>query len=553
MMNSPALGIAYVIWLKARWVIGGMLLFILLLALAIRLILFPDVVQQILCGALLLLFAWAALLNVLIYSPTDLGSKGSVFPAHMLVLPVRTRTLVGWTMLYGTAIHAGLWVLLAATVLRPGGIDAPLVWPAVVLSALGAWVQAIAWSPFPSPFVRVPALFIAICPIGLLAKWVIFHNAASTIAVWSIVGIIAWTLVAYVVGAFGLTQVRAGNGWDWARLFSGRQPALSVKLQTGATRVLPPLLSADAAQLWYERRRNVGFLPGMFGFVAIPLLVMQILMVRNSTDNPGLTIGSINLQPNVITLAALLFVPLMFSAMASPNMGKFDLWAAEAITPFFAARPMTTRQLVGNKIKASIHSALIAWIMVLILLVSWAILDAHAADQQKSLVRGFMAQATAKQMVGVALAVVGLLLIMWRNLAVGMWPSLTGRKWVATVLGLLAAGGVFAAPGIVGWIVHEPTLKEQVLRSLPWIMGALVALKLGTAAAVATQLLHRELMASREILLAALIWLAAVTILLGIFACFNQWTWNLAAGAILLVPLVRIGMAPLALNWNRHR
>ena len=125
MMNSPALGIAYVIWLKARWVIGGMLLFILLLALAIRLMLFSDVVEQILCSALLLVFAWAVLLNMLIYSPTDLGSKGSVFPSHMLVLPVRTRALVGWPMLYGTAIHAGLWVLLATTVLRPGGIDAP--------------------------------------------------------------------------------------------------------------------------------------------------------------------------------------------------------------------------------------------------------------------------------------------------------------------------------------------------------------------------------------------------------------------------------------------
>ena len=277
---------------------------------------------------------------------------------------------------------------------------------------------------------------------------------------------------------------------------SGVRP-LSAKLRPGTTRVRPPLLTADTAQLWYERRRNIGFLPGMLGFVAVPLMVMQIL-VSNSTNNPGLTIGSINLQPNVITLAALLFVPLMFSAMASPNMGKFDLWAAEAITPFFAARPITTLRLVGNKMKASIRSAMIAWIMVLILLGSWAVLDARDTDQQKSLVRGFVAQATAKQIIGVALVVVGLLLIMWRNLAVGMWPSLTGRKWVATVLGLLAAGCVFAAPGIVGWIFNQPALKELALRSLPWFIGALVSLKLAAAAAVATQLLHRELMVSRD-------------------------------------------------------
>ena len=202
---------------------------------------------------------------MLIYSPTDLGSKGSVFPTHMLVLPVRTRALVGWPMLYGTAIHAGLWVLLATTVLRPGGIDSPLVWPAVVLSAVGAWVQAIAWSPFPSPFVLVPALLIAICPIGLLAKWVIFNDAASSIAVWLIVGIVAWTLVAYVVGAYGLTQVRAGNGWDWLDCLWGVGP-LSAKLRPGTTRVCPLRLSADmgavvvrAAAKHQLSTRHVGF------------------------------------------------------------------------------------------------------------------------------------------------------------------------------------------------------------------------------------------------------------------------------------------------------
>ena len=208
----------------------------------------------------------------------------------------------------------------------------------------------------------------------------------------------------------------------------------------------------------------------------------------------------------------------MFSAMASPNMGKFDLWASEAITPFFAARPITTLRLVGNKMKASIRSAMIAWIMVLILLGSWAVLDARDTDQQKSLVCGFMAQATAKQMIGVALVVVGLLLIMWLNSAVGHdGRLLTGRKWVATVLGLLAAGCVFAAPGNRGLNFDQPAPKELALRSLPSFMGALVSLKLAAAAAVATQLLHRQLTLV-EIPSPAL-FARAVTILLVVVTC----------------------------------
>jgi hypothetical protein len=56
---------------------------------------------------------------------------------------------------------------------------------------------------------------------------------------------------------------------------------------------------------------------------------------------------------------------------------------------------------------------------------------------------------------------------------------------------------------------------------------------------------------------AAILWLAAVIVLSGL----SLWLvppqllpWHsVISAAILTVPLVRIGLAPLALAWNRHR
>src|SRR5262245_728087 len=156
-MNA-ALGITYPLWLKTRWIVGGMLIYIALTVIVSRVELFAEAREQAVCGALLPLIAMAWILNALIFSPADLGAKGSAFPTHMLVLPVRTRALVGWPMVYGAALITSLWLLLAVSLLIPAGIPVRLILPAAILMAVTTWTQAIAFSPFPSAFARIPAL-----------------------------------------------------------------------------------------------------------------------------------------------------------------------------------------------------------------------------------------------------------------------------------------------------------------------------------------------------------------------------------------------------------
>ena len=98
------------------------------------------------------------------------------------------------------------------------------------------------------------------------------------------------------------------------------------------------------------------------------------------------------------------------------------------------------------------------------ILLTWAVLEISPVNQQPSLVRGFLDQATTKGLVKVLLAAVLFLFIIWRNLVVGMWPALTGRTWISTTIGLLVAGAVFCAPGLYGWLLRQPDLKETLAR-----------------------------------------------------------------------------------------
>src|SRR5688572_23427506 len=84
----------------------------------------------------------------------DLAARQSIFPARMFTLPVTTRALVGWPMLYGTAAMAGLWSATVLFVLLPFRVDLPLIWPGLLAVVFLAWTQALMWMPYGLPGLR---------------------------------------------------------------------------------------------------------------------------------------------------------------------------------------------------------------------------------------------------------------------------------------------------------------------------------------------------------------------------------------------------------------
>jgi hypothetical protein len=549
-MNA-ALGIAYPLWLKTRWIVGGMLVFIATMAIAIQLQAFPDAAQQVASGAFLLLFALAVLLNGLIFSPADLGAKGSVFPSHMLVLPLRARALVGWPMLYGAVLNCILWMLLASLVLIPAKIPLPLLLPAAILMAVTAWIQAISWSPFPSPFVRIPVLLLAIFPTAALGSWRAFDPSSPHVYWLATAGSLAWLLAAYGFGVIGLSRARKGNAWHWSgwHALSLRRVWLSGNLKSR-----PAFRSPAAAALWFECRRGILFLPVTFAMIVIPLLVEVSLQALGVHRSEGLMLGPLGVvPPTALLIGILVFSALVFSTLAGANMAKPDLWSKEELTSFFATRPVTTVQMVTRKMKAAAVSAAIGWAMVVLVIAVWMILESSPLNPHKSLVRGWLREANAKEIAAVVLTILAIWLLMWRTMTISMYTSMTGRKWVSAALGFAFTLAVFAAPGLVGWVMKYPELREHFVTYLPWMLAMLVLLKLMTAAVIGLSLDRLGLLTRHDLMRSAVLWLTATALVLAAICFFAQWSWYTAAAAILIVPLARLGAAPLALHWNRCR
>ena len=85
----------------------------------------------------------------------------------MLVLPVRTRTLVFWPMLYGSLGVVLLWLFTAVLVCGPSGYSAPILLPCLALAALMAWVHSLAWLPITNHLLRLEIILVVVLALAV--------------------------------------------------------------------------------------------------------------------------------------------------------------------------------------------------------------------------------------------------------------------------------------------------------------------------------------------------------------------------------------------------
>ena len=550
-MNTSAAGIGFSLWLRIRWVLVGLVIYFVVLATVVQLLPAPMMIA--ITGTLIPCSAVAHLLTVFTLGPADLGVRGSGFPKHMFVLPLRTRTLVRWPMLFGAAFMAFTWMVVALFILRPGGLNVPVLWPAALGAAGTAWLQAIGWSPFPSPFARVPALAVAITPLILLGACAGLYLESQSMPWFITLASFVWILGAYLFAVQGLSRARAGSEGDWLR-----QGVARVFARLRARRIVvadtrPPFRSPSAAQLWYDCRRNAIVLPMMFSFVSLPMLVLILPPLFGGDASKSLMFGSTVLSPSMLGLLMLIGAFVMFSGLYGPGVGKFDIWSKEQMPSFFAVRPMATPRFVFIKMIVAGFSALGAWCQLMALLALWAIVEASPWNPRESVVRSALAGATPWEVAVCIAAPLVLLMMSWRGLVVGMWPSLVGRKWFAVTMGVLAMAITALAGGVGYWTYSHRQWWPDLLKYVPWLLAAIVAIKLITAASIFRALTDGEILPPRTIAFWLAVWVSGCIGLIAVASCFVELTPMLAASIVLAVPLARIAAAPMALYFNRHR
>jgi hypothetical protein len=537
------------LWLRLRWGLAATALYLLALAIGVQLV--PNAGEPVVLAVLLLIASVTHMLQVFTLGPADLGALRSGYPVNMFALPMPTRALVGWPMLYGAVVHVCLWLLVVRFVLMPAGFSPPVWWSATVIAAFTVWTQAIGWSPFPIPFARVPAMALAMVPVVLLSLWAGVYLESRIVSALVVAGTAVWIACAYIFAIHGLSRARCGYEPTWSIPSAIR--IAQVPWHLTRTRASRPFRSAATAQIWHECRRNAIYLPAMMAFLGLPLLVLNCVAVLNPESNRTMLFGSVAVSPAAMSLLVWIAIPLLLSTAQGPGLGKFDLWGTDAIPAFFAVRPMTTMQFIVLKLLAAAASACACWAFIGLFVAIWALIEGSPLNPHASLVRSALANLTPHRAAIAFMVLVGLILATWRTIVVGIWSSLFGRKWLSITVGIAMFGQLTAAVLAAGWVYRRPELQTHAAEVVPWMLGGLLVLKLGGAAGALATLQKLRAIELRTTALILSCWLIATLGILAAVSCALPLNWQLAAAIALFVPLVRILVAPIALTFNRHR
>ena len=567
-MSSPALAILWEIWRKNR-------LGLILIAAAIPVwavlsralvgwlqhISTDDSIKEL--WAILVLLAdalpmWVSLfaLGVMFcYTETDPKRGHTRFPSRLYALPVRTIVLVTCPMVYG--VVAIMAVAFAWEKLVLGSLPQvewmpqrflPLMFPAAAMVML----QATVWSLPAFPGNRL--LVLAVLLFGL--TWLVIEpNAHAGVGDWSAeraasfqnrssIALAGASALAYLVALIAVERDRRGGGIVWAALWRR-----VCKLIEALPRRSKPFRSLAAAQLWFERRRS-GFLLPLYVGAFMALILGPIGWIVKLEGPPSTTV--IDAEPTVTMCCFVLALPLALAFVIGKRLAEIELDP----TPFQFLRPVTSGELVVRKLQAAARSAAISWLMVLAVTPIWLALwcdTSLLAGGWRTLQASYSMPALCALLSLGLLAVVALT---WRWLVVSLYLGLWGRPRVfisSAAISLL--GGWVMLIVVVNHFDHPKQLK-QWLEAVRYL-AILVALK-GVIAAWSFQKAHRlGLLTARAIFTYLGIWF-------GVTLCLAAFGWLLLAGtilpkpvivlgAMLLIPLARIGLAPLALDANRHR
>ncbi len=476
------------------------------------------------------------------FSYADLGprARGSGIPAWMFTLPVRTWMLVAWPMLSGSLAITLLWLLVAGFVLRPVGLDLPLVWPALGLAVTLAWVQAVDWSPFGAPAKTLAA------GLGLAGLWYgltreAYQEIVCLFLPCSLV-FVYLAAVAAVSRARHRTSLSAGV----------KLPArLSVALPWLVRRT--PHASAARAQLWLECRRNSLLLPVAVGCW---LLLFTVL----------LTFGGDTRAVGTFIVCDLYLLPVL-CILVGTVLGKGDVWARPfRLSAFAATRPLGSGALVLAKFRMAAWSLMLAAVLIVAVSLAWCTWKASLGALGEIWEQWCPYQTGAEAGAILLTWAVGYFGFCWLQLAGHLWVGLSGRFWV------FAAVLVFylvLVPNFLviesGWEMAHPEAVRFLEATQRWLTWGAVTVKFMLAAWLFTLAYRRRLWGGKALAGLLAFWLATVASLAAFYAWMHvnrAGSWaaipghqyaNTLALVILFCPLTRLAAAPLALAWNRHR
>jgi hypothetical protein len=553
---SGCLALAYFVWTRHRLALSLIAGYWLALIVLSRI--FPS--QTTLPFALPCVYPFLYMLLIFSFTrESTLEMRESGFPSRLWHLPVPTYALVGWPILWGCGVLALAWLTLSWGALRPAleplGVEPPLWWPALALAAALAWLQAITWTPFPLPWLRPLVLIALISPLVALVALTEAFEFSVAIAN----GIfIALMLAAYAVAIAGVSRARRGDGpyWTWPGW-----PALQRGISS--IRARPGFRSPQGAQVWFEWRRvGLGFPMMMFvSTLACLPFISTIAAFIDDAHRAGLALVPPFVLHEVGSLWLAVSWPLIFApfwaSVCSWEMGKLPGTKRDHPLSFFlATRPISSGTFVRAKLEAAALSTLLGGIVTGTVILLWIALGGHAAEMAESFGALCERHPGSSLWIGLALFMGGALVMTWLQIVQGLWLGLAGRSWT-NAIALLGMAFFVSLLFLGQWLAKSPQYWQLCSDLLPWLLGAAAALKGFLVFRVSRILIHRGLVARNIVRGTLAVWVLSAA---GLFSLLYQLlpsdcvsVFALVLGIVLVLPLTRLLLAPLALDWNRHR
>jgi hypothetical protein len=466
----------------------------------------------------------------------DLAARQSMYPARMFTRPVTTTALAAWPMLYGSAAAVLLWTVTRLLALWPADLYVPTIWPGILAVALLAWAQALTWMPYGLRGLRVVAVMLCLTIVDTVVLLGIYFKASEAVMAAFLLPQIP---LAWLVARSAVARARRGDVPDWRGGFTW------LASLAGAPRQRARFRSPASAQAWFEWRRNGWSLP-VWVAILLPLGLLLLWAAGPSTTLVVEILVGVCLTPVIMATFGAVTV-----SRSSPNAG-----ASYNLSPFSAARPLTNAQIIAAKLKMTVWSTALAWLLVLVAIPLGLQLSGEmplAIDRSR---RFAEVVGTPRAIVFLLLAVAGFIASTWKQLVQSLYIGLTGREWLIKGSVFVMCTVLICVGPIAVWIVETKRLG-RLWTALPLIFTILVGLKLIAAAWIAMLLYRGRLVRDSTLVIGAASWCVAVFALYGVLV----WMFDtphiphhlLMLLAILAMPLARLSAAPLALAWNRHR
>ena len=484
--------------------------------------------------------------------------KGTGYPRMLLRLPVRTGDLVLWPMVYGALTVTSACAACAVLI----GLGCPPVWFFAWIASIMVWTQVANW--LSSNRVTFAGAILAFALVALLAAGPIAAVSGADPR-WIAAGNIALVVSAFVAGLRRVLHERRGDTVEsttdstslWQRLTN----------RTGAD-LSRPLQSPLDGQSWIDihghslslDRATLDCTVVLMG-LSLPLLLIDNPTPLAFTFPTDVVSGVGAILTSMWTKAMtpfLIFVPVVMSGLCGGGMRVEDTRKNDySLNSLFATRPLTTSDLIAIRLRVAVRGTLAGWCTIVPAILVWALSPAEDHGMKAPiglLLCRYMTIQDAPSLVAAALLA---LYMTWRLTTDSLFVAFASKAWVVWS-GIMCPAVLLAIGALAGpFAMTHPATAARVIAHLPELTAIWAGLKLAGMALVAKKNAELGIYTSRRLGAIAIAWLA-VSILVGLCVAavgrpFGLSTWMIVAATFILMPGLRLGLAPLALYWNRHR